>query len=143
SSDVCSSDLVEQRIARGALVEPAADSAVERFRAAQVIGGGDPMVRTARDQLVAALLTAADRELQADRPGDARTLVEAAGTVNSSAPGLDFVRKRIDEALIQKAALSTAPAVIPQRPVALNAPAVPTAAQVNPAAVGGADANAG
>lgn len=123
---------VEQRIERGALLEPAVDSAVERFREAQIIGGGDPLVRGARDALVAALLTAADRELSANRPEPARRLVEAAGTVNSSAPGLDFVRKRINEALIQQAALSTAPAVItpppappvdPPAPPAIPAPA--------------------
>lgn len=125
---------VEQRIERGALIEPALDSAVERFRDAQIIGGGDPMVRGARDALVAALLTAADRELSAGRPEPARRLVEAAGTVNSSAPGLDFVRKRINEALIQQAALSTAPAAVSPPPappaVAAPAPAAPLAATV-------------
>src|SRR5690606_16820645 len=113
---------VEQRIARGALLEPADDSAVARFREAQTIGGGDPMVRGARDALVAALLTAADRELSADRVLPARRLVEAAGTVNSSAPGLDFVRKRIDEAMIQQAALTLAPAVVAPPPAAVIAP---------------------
>ena len=126
---------VEQRIERGALIEPALDSAVERFRDAQIIGGGDPMVRGARDALVAALLTAADRELSAGRPEPARRLVEAAGTVNSSAPGLDFVRKRINEALIQQAALSTAPAAVSPPPappaVAAPAPAAPLASTVS------------
>src|SRR5690606_24981873 len=124
---------VEQRIARGALLEPADDSAVARFREAQTIGGGDPMVRGARDALVAALLTAADRELSADRVLPARRLVEAAGTVNSSAPGLDFVRKRIDEAMIQQAALTLAPAVTAPPPAAVIAPVTRTATAPAPA----------
>ena len=124
---------VEQRIARGALLEPETDSAVTRFREAQSIGGGDPMVRGARDALVAALLTAADRELSADRVLPARRLVEAAGTVNSSAPGLDFVRKRIDEALIQQAALTLAPAVTAPPPAAVTAPVTRAATAPAPA----------
>lgn len=126
---------VEQRIARGALVEPA-DNAVSRFREAQSIGGGDPLVRGARDSLVAALLTAADRELSADRPESARRLVEIAGTVNSSAPGLDFVRKRIDEALIQQAAQVTAPALVtapPPAPAPAPVAASPAGAGASPA----------
>lgn len=122
-------DVVEARIARGALLEPAADNAVTRFRDAQAVGGGDPMVRGTRDALVGALLTAADRELSADRPAAARRLVEAAGTVNSSAPGLDFARRRIDEALLEQAALSTAvvtppPAAAPAASMPAPAPAV-------------------
>ncbi len=134
---------VEQRIARGALLEPADDSAVARFRDAQAIGGGDPMVRGARDALVAALLTAADRELRADRVVPARQLVEAAGTVNSSAPGLDFVRKRIDEAMIQKAAVSlAAPVVAPPVAPAAN-PVLPASPPGNaPAAAPAATSNA-
>lgn len=127
---------VEQRIARGALIEPA-DNAVSRFREAQNVGGGDPLVRTARDSLVGALLTAADRELSADRPTAARRLVDAAGSVNSSAPGLDFARRRIDEALIQQAALSTAPAPVASPPaapaVAAPAASTPTRSAATPA----------
>lgn len=129
--------LVEDRIARGALIDPPNDNAVTRFREAQNIGGGDPLVRGARDAVVAALLTAADRELSNDRPTNARRLVEAAGTVNSSAPGLDFARRRIDEALIQQAALSTAVVIAPQPSAA---PLVPGATPAP--ASGGSGANA-
>ncbi len=126
---------VEQRIARGALVEPAADSAVTRFREAQSIGGSDPQVRAARDALVAALLTAADQALSADRPEPARRLVEVVATVNSSAPGLDFVRKRIDEALIQQAAQTVAPALVSTASAAVVSTAVPAAVSTAPASV--------
>jgi hypothetical protein len=87
---------VAQRITAGALIEPATDSAVSRFREAQAIGAGDPMVRGSRDALVAALLTAADKELEAGRGASARRMVEAAGSVNSSAPGLDIMRRRLE-----------------------------------------------
>src|SRR5690606_14931744 len=108
---------------------------------AQNIGGGDPMVRTARDAVVAALLTAADRELSADRPTAARRFVEAAGTVNSSAPGLDFARRRIDEALIQQAALSTAVVSIPVPPPAAPPAAAPATAPAPAASAGDAPAS--
>jgi TonB family protein len=124
---------VEQRIDAGSLIEPANDSAVVRFREAQSIGGGDPLVRGARDALVGALLTAADRELSADRALEARRFVEAAGTVNSSAPGLDFVRRRIDEALLQLAARSITPAVTAPAVVAPAVVTTPPAASSPPA----------
>src|SRR5690606_36159657 len=89
---------VELRIAAGALVEPATDSALSRFREAELIGSGDPLVRAGREALVGALLTAADRALDNGRTATARTLVEAAGSVNSSAPGLDIVRRRLETA---------------------------------------------
>jgi TonB family protein len=98
---------VTQRIRRGALVDPVTDSAVSRFREAQVIGAGDPMVRASRDALVAALLTAADKELNAGRHAPARRLVDAAGSVNSSAPGLDIMRRRVDEAAPKQPAETT------------------------------------
>lgn len=99
---------VEERIRRGALIEPATDSAVSRFREAQVIGAGDPLVRGSRDALVGALLTAADKELNSARLTQARRLVDAAGSVNSSAPGLDIMRRRVDEKAAEQAAAEAA-----------------------------------
>jgi TonB family protein len=123
--------LVEERIASGSLVDPVDDNAVTRFQQAQAIGAGDPLVRAARDAVVAALLTAADHELSNERPVAARRFVEAAGTVNSSAPGLDFARRRIDEAMVQQATQSTAaPVVISPvvvAPVVTETPAEPAA----------------
>jgi protein TonB len=99
---------VEERIRQGALLEPATDSAMSRFREAQSIGGGDPLVRGSRDSLVAALLTAADKEVNAGRLAPARRLLDAAGTVNSSTPGLDIMRRRIDEKAGEQAAAEAA-----------------------------------
>jgi protein TonB len=95
---------MNERLRAGALIEPVTDNAVSRFREAEAIGAGDPPVRSARDRLVAALLTAADNELNAHRTNSARRLMETAGQVNSSAPGLDVVRRRIEEVVAQAVA---------------------------------------
>jgi protein TonB len=138
---------VEQRISRGALLEPATDSALSRFREAQAIGAGDPMVRGSRDALVGALLTAADKELEAGRVATARRMVEAAGSVNSSAPALDIMRRRIDEADSRQAAAEsastnasagtpvTAPAtvVVPAAPVSAENTPGPAVSSTSPA----------
>lgn len=128
-------DKVTAHIESGALVYPLADSAVSRFREAQAIGGGDPLVRGSRDALVAALLTAADQELEAGRPAIARDMVEAAGSVNSSAPGLDIMRRRLEEATRKAAVVEPAPMVVPT-PAPPPAPSVvESAPQPEPAAI--------
>jgi protein TonB len=124
-------NIVAQRIEAGALVDPATDSAVSRFREAQAIGAGDPMVRGSRDALIAALLTAADKELEAGRNASARRMVEAAGSVNSSAPGLDIMRRRLEEAsrpaAAEPPAATTNPSTAPA-PVAAEPPQAAPAA---------------
>ncbi|HUG72418.1 MAG TPA: energy transducer TonB [Steroidobacteraceae bacterium] len=145
---------VDERIAAGALLEPATDSAVSRFRKAQTMGGGDPMVRGSRDALVGALLTAADSELTAGRIATAGRLVDAAGSINSSASGLDIMRRRVDAAAVAgpvpasesvpapvAAATSTAALTPDAAPVAAPAPAGvgPNTGPATPASAGGLD----
>jgi TonB family protein len=101
-------DQMNERMRRGALLDPAANSAVSNFRAAEQVGPGDPAVRAARESLVAALLAAADGELGAKRVATSRRMVDAAATLNSSAPGLDAIRRRIDEFGEQQAVASAA-----------------------------------
>ncbi len=101
-------DQMNERLRRGALLDPAANSAVSHFRAAEQVGPGDPAVRAARESLLGALLTAADNELSAKRATASRRLVDAAATLNSSAPGLDVMRRRIDEFGEQQIAASAA-----------------------------------
>jgi protein TonB len=103
-------DQMSERMRRGALLDPATNSAVSRFREAEQIGPGDAAVRSARENLIAALLTAADSELTAKRVAGSRRLVDAAATLNSSAPGLDVMRRRIDEFGDQQTAASVAAA---------------------------------
>lgn len=99
---------MNERMRRNALIDPARDSAIVHFRQAESLAPSDPQVRNARDSLVGALLTAADTELAAKRVPAARRLVEAAATLNSSASGLDVMRRRIDEVAEQQAAASAA-----------------------------------
>jgi TonB family protein len=101
-------DQMNERLRRGALLDPGANSAVSHFRTAEQVGPGDPAVRAARESLIGALLTAADNELTAKRLAASRRMVDAAATLNSSAPGLDVVRRRIDEFSEQQAAASSA-----------------------------------
>ena len=88
---------MNERLRRGALLEPSRDNALVHFRAAEAAGPGDMAVRNARDSLVAALLNASDAEINADRAPAARRLLDAAASINSGAPGLDPLRRRLEE----------------------------------------------
>jgi TonB family protein len=122
---------MKERLQRGALIDPAA-SAVASFREAEAIGANDNLVRAARETLIAALLTAADTELSARRPPAARRLLDAARSINSSAPGIDVLNRRVEEVTAQLAAPE--PAAPPPR-VETPAPAVvPTQIAPAPAA---------
>lgn len=104
---------MQNRLRAGALLEPQAGSALAAFREAEAVSAADPAVRSARETLVAALLTAADEQLEARRLAPARRLLDAAATVNSSAPGLDVMRRRIEDTSLQMAAESLGPASAP------------------------------
>jgi protein TonB len=132
-------DRMTERMRVAAFIEPATNSAVSRFREAEAAGAGDPAVRSAREALVAAMLTAADNELAAHHAATARRLLDAAGSINSSAPGLDVLRRRIDEAgnpaaapVIQAAEPPRAEASPPPAPVVI-ATAPPAAPEAAPA----------
>jgi TonB family protein len=103
-------DQMAERLRRGALLDPAANNAVAHFRAAEQMGPGDPAVRAARESLVAALLTLADGELTQKRLAGSRRMMDAATTLNSSAPGLDVMRRRIEEVTEQQSTASVAAA---------------------------------
>ena len=116
-------DRMTERARRGALLNPAGDNAITQFRAAEALNPGDAAVRSARDVLVASLLNAADAELNARRLPAAGQFVEAAGQINSSAPGLNAMRRRLAEAAAQTAANNTAPPATRPQPEAV-APAI-------------------
>ncbi|MEO8313750.1 MAG: TonB family protein [Pseudomonadota bacterium] len=117
---------MKERLQRGVLIEPAAN-AVASFREAEAIGANETTVRAARETLVAALLTAADTELSARRPAAARRLVDAARSLNSSAPGIDVLNRRVDEVTAQLA--TPQPAASPPR----AEPPVPVVSAPTPA----------
>jgi len=121
------------RMRRGALIDPATNSAVSHFREAEAVGAGDPAVRSARETLIAALLTAADNELAARRPPVARRMIDAASSINSSAPGLDVLRRRVDEVTAQLAAASAEAAAQAARAAEPPAPAAEAAAPASEA----------
>jgi TonB family protein len=115
---------MNERLQRGALIDPAA-SALASFREAEAISANDPAVHAARETLVAALLTAADAELGARRPPAARRLVDAAGSINSSAPGIDVLNRRVEEVTAQLAtpeSVQAPPRETPE-PAVVSAPA--------------------
>jgi TonB family protein len=126
--------VMKDKLQRGALLDPATSSAVSSFREAEAIGAGDPAVRSARDTLVAALLTAADADLGARRTAAAKRLVDAAGSINSNAPGLDVLRRRVDEVTTQLAA-AAAEAAAAAAAARIEAPAPVAAAPPEPAPV--------
>jgi TonB family protein len=97
---------------RGALIDPARNSAVLHFRAAANVNAADPAVRNARESLVAALLTAADNELGAQRLPQATRYVDTAASINSGAPGLDVMRRRIRELQTQSETEAAAVAAV-------------------------------
>jgi TonB family protein len=128
---------MKERLQRGAFIDPAA-SAVASFREAEAINANDAAVHSARDALVAALLTAADSELAARRPPAARRLVDAARSINSSAPGIDVLNRRVDEVAAQLTAPEAAsppPRVEPPVPPVVSAPVPPPAPAVTVAPV--------
>jgi TonB family protein len=123
-------DSMTEAMGRGALLEPSRNNAVLHFRAASEIGAADPAVRNARDVLIAALLTAADNELSAQRLAPATRLVDAAASINSSAPGLDVLRRRVRELQAQAEAQAAAAKAAPPPP---QPAAEPVAAAANSA----------
>jgi TonB family protein len=135
--------VMKDKLQRGALLDPVTSSAVSSFREAEAIGAGDPAVRSARDTLVAALLTAADADLGARRTAAAKRLVDAAGSINSNAPGIDVMRRRVDEVTTQlvaaeaaSAAAAAAARIEAPAPVAAAPPeAAPVVASAPPATV--------
>lgn len=122
---------MEDRLKRGDLLEPARDNALVQFRAAENIAPGDAAVRNARDKLLAALFNAADAELLASRATTARSYVDAAATINSGAPGLDPLRRRLEQLTARP---TPAPAPAPQA-AAVTPTSAPVVAQAPPAAV--------
>lgn len=126
-------DLMNTALARGALLEPSRDNAVLHFRAAAEVGAADPAVRNARETLVAALLTAADNELSAQRLQPGMRFINAAASVNSGAPGLDVLRRRAGEMQAQaeaRAAAAAAAKAAPEPPPEVAPKPVDTAPEV-------------
>ncbi|MEP7312008.1 MAG: energy transducer TonB, partial [Pseudomonadota bacterium] len=113
--------LVTEKLRRGALLEPARDSALYHLRASQDIAPGDPDVNDARDALIARLLTTAESELQARQVANARRMLDAAGNLGAESAALDKLRRSADQITTELAAASA-----PARAVTVTVPAPAT-----------------
>ncbi len=127
-------DRMSDRMRVAAFVDPSTNSAISHFRQAEAAGPGDPAVRSAREALVAAMLTAADNELTARRTPAAKRLLDGAASINSSAPGLDVLRRRLEEVISAvAAAASVEQARTDTPPAAAAVTTAPAAAAITPA----------
>ena len=88
---------MNERLRRGALLDPRGDNAMSYYRAAESAGPGELVVRNARDALLAALLNAADEKLEARDVNGARRNIDAAASLNDGAPGLAPLRRRLTD----------------------------------------------
>jgi TonB family protein len=89
---------MSERIRAGALLDPDADNAITHFQAAQSLSAGDPAVRSARNELTAALVTAGEQALQDKHLQDARSYAAATSRINSSATSLAALYWHLEEA---------------------------------------------
>jgi hypothetical protein len=78
-------DQIEAAIASDALIEPAADSAVTRYREMLALNPGDPLTLRARRELHAALLAQAENAIHKDQFDAARGLLDVAADIGPSA----------------------------------------------------------
>ena len=124
---------MNERVRRGALLEPASNNAMLHYRAAEDAGPGELAVRNARDNLLAALLNSADTHLESRDVNGARRMIDAAASLNDGAPGLAPLRRRLTalEAQMAQAAAASAAAVAASAP----APSAPSVSDAAPAPV--------
>jgi TonB family protein len=108
------------RLRRGALIEPTRDSALDLLATAQDLAPGDSDVRALRDRLGGRLIESATQKLESGDVPAARALLDAAGNLGADGAAVTRLRRRADE-------LTTAPAA-PRATPAATAPAasVPT-----------------
>jgi TonB family protein len=101
------------RLRRGSLTEPARDSALFHYRAAEALGPSDAGVRAMRDNLVTALVAQAGEDLDISRATAARRMIDAAAALDPRSPALDAMRRRLDGASPAPAAAGASPAAAP------------------------------
>lgn len=112
-----------ERLRRGALIEPERDSALEMLHAAQDLAPTDADVRALRERLSNRLLETATQKLDAGDAAAARPLLDAAGSLGTDSPALTKLRRRADEITAASVAAAAAPPPAPARPAAETAPA--------------------
>jgi protein TonB len=128
-----------ERLRRGALIEPVRDNALDLLGTALDLAPGDAEVRALRERLGARLIETATQKLDANDVSAARALLDAAGNLGNQNAAVTRLRSRADE--LQVAATTPpresrpAPATAPtaETPVAAASPAVKPAPVTTPA----------
>jgi len=104
---------MSERIRAGALLDPEPDNAISHFLSAQNLSPGDPAVRSARNELTAALVAGGEQALQDKHVQDARRHAVAASRINNSATGLAALYWHLEEAETAAAAPPPKPRPLP------------------------------
>ncbi|MEO7774475.1 MAG: hypothetical protein ABIT36_07615, partial [Steroidobacteraceae bacterium] len=130
--------LAGERMQKGALVEPARDSALFYVESAMNLAPGDSDTGAARASLVKVLLAAAERNLTNRDIDSVRRLTDAAAAINAPQTEVDKLRRRADELRGSLAAGGGEPsAPVRQQasaPAPTPAPAQSVSASLEPAA---------
>jgi protein TonB len=120
------------RIRADALLDPEPDNAISHFQAAQNLSAGDPAVRSARNELTAALVAAGERALQDKQVKEARRHAAAASRINNSGAGLAALYFHIEQA--ETVAVAPQPKPRPLPPASEMARTLEAVIQVAPVA---------
>jgi TonB family protein len=116
---------------RGALLEPADDSAVFHLRNAERIAPGDTQVLALRAALAAKLVTGAESDLAAGQVQTSRRLLDAAVILGAEAGVVDRLRRQADRQTAEAAAAAAKAASVtaaPPEPAPVAAVAEPAPA---------------
>jgi protein TonB len=127
-----------ERLRRGALLEPANDSAQSHYQTALDLAPNDPEVRALRTRLASRLLETAGQRLDSNEIPAARGMLDAAGNLGADPVALRNLRRRADEltaAAVARASVPVpAPAAAPPATVAPATAVTPAAQSPAPAA---------
>jgi TonB family protein len=127
----------KKRIGDGALIEPARESARAQFEAAAALAPESGEVRELRGALTAAMLVAAEKQIEAGQVDGARRLLDSAAALGVSSAGdsqLAKLRRRTDELQVKEAQRAAVAAAAAVAATTVTPPPEPVPAAVTPAA---------
>jgi protein TonB len=130
-----------ERLRRGALIEPDRDNALDLLGTALDLAPGDAEVRALRDRLGTRLIETATQKLDANDVSAARALLDAAGNLGNQNAAVTRLRSRADELHVAATTTprETRPATAPtsvsdaETPVAATPPQAKAAPVTSPA----------
>jgi len=123
----------DQALARGQLVSPPGDNAVELYRAALAQSANDARAVNGIEQVIGQLLSGAEAQLQQHQLDAAQQLIDAARAVSPQHPRVAFLAAQINAqreraALAKAQRAAAARAAQPDEPATTTAPAAASAA---------------